>query len=61
VGRKRLKALPASEVGRLYNDSHVFSGLPDLDSPIDGGRFPRLSGARVAEVGAGAGRDHLHG
>jgi hypothetical protein len=25
-------------------------GLPDLDSPIVGGRYPRLAGARVAEI-----------
>lgn len=50
VGRKRLKLLPASEVGRLYNETHVFSDLPDLEGPIDGTRFPRVNGARIAEV-----------
>ena len=50
VGRKRVKFLPASEVGRLYNETHVFSDLPDLDGPIDPRRFPRLAGARLAEV-----------
>jgi hypothetical protein len=50
VGRKRLRILPASEVGRLYNETHVFSDLPDLEGRIDGTRFPRVAGARVAEV-----------
>src|SRR5262249_18318673 len=49
-GRKRLRILPASEVGRLYNETHVFSDLPDLEGPIDGKRYPRLAGARVAEL-----------
>ncbi len=50
VGRKRLKILPASEAGRVYNDTHVFSGLPDLEGPIDAKRFPKLIGARVADI-----------
>jgi hypothetical protein len=55
VGRKRFKLMPASEVGRVYNDRHVFSELPNLDGPIDGKRFPRLAGARIAEAVLGPG------
>ena len=50
VGRKRFKLLPASEAGKVYNDEHVFSSLPDLEGPIDAHRFPRLAGARMVEV-----------
>ena len=51
IGRKRLVVLPPSEVGRLYNDIHVFSRVPDLDDPaIDAAVFPRLAGARAYEV-----------
>ncbi len=51
VGRKRLIVLPAAEVGRLYNDRHVFSRVPDLDSPnIDLTLYPRLVGAKLYEV-----------
>jgi hypothetical protein len=51
VGRKRLKILPASEVGRLYNDTHVFSRIADLDAPdLDLTRYPRLVGARLYDV-----------
>jgi hypothetical protein len=51
VGRKRLKILPASEVGRVYNHQHVFSAISDLDDPdLDLTRFPRLTGARAYEI-----------
>jgi hypothetical protein len=51
VGSKRLKILPASEVGRLYNDEHVFSGVADLEDPaLDLRAHPRLIGARMYEV-----------
>ena len=51
VGRKQIKLLPASEVGRLYNDQHVFSEISDLDDPaLDLARFPRLAGARIYDV-----------
>jgi hypothetical protein len=51
VGRKRLLVLPASEVGHLYNDTHVFSRISDLQDPtIDPSAFPRLAGARAYEV-----------
>ena len=51
VGRKRLVVLPAAEVGRLYNDRHVFSRITDLDSPdIDLTLYPRLVGAKLYEV-----------
>jgi hypothetical protein len=51
VGRKRLKIIPASEVGKIYNFYHVFSGISDLEDPdLDFARFPRLAEARVHEV-----------
>jgi ribosomal protein L16 Arg81 hydroxylase len=51
VGRKRLKILPAAEVGRVYNHRHVFSEIPDLEAPdLDGARYPRLAGARTYDV-----------
>jgi hypothetical protein len=51
VGRKRLRVLPASEVGRVYNSIHVFSDVPDLDDPLlDPARYPRLDGAHVYDV-----------
>ncbi len=51
VGRKHVKLLPASEVGRLYNHTHVFSEIPDLEAPnLDLARFPRLNGARAYDI-----------
>jgi len=51
VGRKRIKLLPASEVGRLYNDHHVFSLVTDLEAPgLDPVRFGKLAGARVYDL-----------
>ncbi len=51
VGKRRVKLLPAAEVGRLYNRDHVFSEIPDLDAPdLEVARFPRLVGARVYDV-----------
>jgi Family of unknown function (DUF6065)/Cupin-like domain len=51
VGRKRLTVLPAAEVGRLYNERHVFSRITDLDAPdIDLTLYPRLVGAKLYEV-----------
>jgi hypothetical protein len=51
VGRKRLKMLPASDVGRLYNDNHVFSRIADLEAPdLDLTRYPRLVGAKLYDV-----------
>ncbi len=51
VGRKRVKMLPAADVGRLYNRVHVFSEIADLDSPdLDLASFPRLVGARLYDV-----------
>jgi hypothetical protein len=56
VGRKRLTVLPAAEVGRLYNDRHVFSRITDLDAPdIDVTLYPRLVGAKLYEVVLGPG------
>ena len=56
VGRKRVKMLPAAEVGRLYNRDHVFSEIADLEAPdLDVARFPRLVGARVYDVLLGPG------
>jgi len=51
VGRKRLKILPAAEVGKLYNSRHVFSDIPDVEAPdLDLVRHPRLAEARAYEV-----------
>ena len=51
VGRKRIKLAPSSEVGRLYNDTHVFSEIGDLENPgLDTARFHRLQGARVYDL-----------
>ena len=51
VGRKAVKLLPPSEVGKLYNDWHVFSEVPDLEDPgIDLSRHPRLSEVRIYDV-----------
>jgi hypothetical protein len=51
VGRKSLKVLPASEVGRLYNHPHVFSEISDLEAPdLDAERYPRLPGAKIYDL-----------
>ncbi len=51
VGRKRLKILPAAEVNRLYNNTHVFSEIADLEDPsLDLSQFPKLRGAKVYDV-----------
>ncbi len=51
VGRKRLKIVPAAEVGQLYNYHHVFSEITDLDDPaLDLARYPRLAGLRIYDV-----------
>lgn len=51
VGRKQLRLAPAGQVGKLYNDRHVFSEIADLDDPgIDLARHPRLHGLRLYDV-----------
>jgi hypothetical protein len=50
IGRKRVVICPASEVGHLYNDAHVFSEILDLETGLDGARFPRLNGVRVYSI-----------
>jgi hypothetical protein len=51
VGRKRIKLLPSSEAGKLYNHHHVFSEVPDLEDPaIDLTRYPRLAEVRIYDV-----------
>jgi ribosomal protein L16 Arg81 hydroxylase len=51
VGRKRVRLLPASEVGRLYNDRGVYSAIKDLGDPsLDAARFGRLEGVRIYDV-----------
>jgi hypothetical protein len=51
VGRKRVKLVPASEVGRLYNDQGVYSAIKDLEDPsLDPVRFGRLEGARIYDI-----------
>jgi hypothetical protein len=51
VGRKRLKLIPAADVGRLYNHHHVFSEITDLeDSTVVPTRFPLVADARIYDV-----------
>ncbi|HEY5106816.1 MAG TPA: DUF6065 family protein [Caulobacteraceae bacterium] len=51
VGRSKLKLLPASQVGALYNNHHVFSEIRDLEDPaLDPKRYPRLAEARAYDV-----------
>jgi hypothetical protein len=51
VGRKRVKLLPSSEVGKLYNHRYVFSEVPDLEDPaIDVASHPRLAEVRIYDV-----------
>jgi hypothetical protein len=51
VGRKRIRMSPASEVGRIYNDHHVFSEISDLEAPdLDPIRHPRLAELRFYDV-----------
>jgi hypothetical protein len=51
VGRKRLKIIPAADVGKMYNHQHVFSEIADVDDPaLDRLRFPLLAGARIHDV-----------
>jgi ribosomal protein L16 Arg81 hydroxylase len=51
IGRKSVKLIAPSEVGRLYNHRHVFSEIPDLDSPtLDRSRYPRLAGLRMYNI-----------
>ena len=51
VGRKRVRMTPAAEVGKLYNDQHVFSEIEDLEDPaIDLADRPRLQGLRSYDV-----------
>jgi ribosomal protein L16 Arg81 hydroxylase len=51
VGRKRVKLLPSSEVGKVYNHRHVFSEIPDLEDPaLDLLRHPRLTEVRIYDI-----------
>jgi ribosomal protein L16 Arg81 hydroxylase len=51
VGRKRVKLLPASEVGKLYNDRHVYSEIADLEvAGPDLDRHPPLARVRSYDV-----------
>jgi hypothetical protein len=51
VGRKRIRIAPASEIGKLYNDQHVFSEIADLEAPgLDPARHPRLAELRFYDV-----------
>jgi hypothetical protein len=51
VGRKRLKLVPAADVGKIYNHQHVFSEIADLEDPLlDQSRFPLLADARMYDV-----------
>ena len=51
VGRKRVKLAPAAEVGKLYNDQHVFSEISDLEATdLDLVRHPRLAELRLYDV-----------
>ncbi|MGH6741390.1 MAG: DUF6065 family protein, partial [Bradyrhizobium sp.] len=51
VGRKRIKLLPPSEAGKLYNSIHVFSEVPDLDDPnLDIDRYSDLTRVRIYDL-----------
>jgi hypothetical protein len=51
TGRKRLKLLPPSETGKLYNRIHVFSEVPDLDDPaLDIDRYGDLTKVRIYDL-----------
>lgn len=51
VGRKRVKLAPAADVGKLYNDKHVFSEISDLEAAdVDLVRHPRLAELRLYDV-----------
>jgi Family of unknown function (DUF6065)/Cupin-like domain len=51
VGRKRLKVVPAADIGKLYNHQHVFSEIHDLEDPaLDRSQFPLLADARIYDV-----------
>jgi hypothetical protein len=50
TGRKRIKLVPAMEVGKLYNHVHVFSEIADLDAAIDPARHPRLAAVRSYDL-----------
>jgi len=50
IGRKRLKLLPASEVGRLGEAGSVYSPIKDLDQPLDAAAHPRMNGARLFDI-----------
>jgi len=51
IGRKRIRLMPAADIGKLYNHQHVFSDIPDLDDPgIDRHRHPRLSALRSYDI-----------
>jgi hypothetical protein len=51
TGRKQVKLLPPSETGRLYNFTHVFSEVPDLDDPaLDIDRYSDLTRVRIYDL-----------
>lgn len=51
TGRSRLRVLPASEAGRLYEDADGGSAIRDVEDPaFDAARYPLLEGARCYEV-----------
>ena len=51
IGRKHIRLAPAAEVGKLYNDQHVFSEISDLEAVgLDPIRHPRLAELRFYDV-----------
>ena len=51
TGRSRLRLLPASEAGRLYERADGSSAVADIDDPaFDATRYPLLEGAHCYEV-----------
>jgi hypothetical protein len=51
TGRKRIKLLPPSETGKLYNHLHVFSEVPDLEDPdLDLDRYSDLTRVRIYDL-----------
>lgn len=50
VGRKRLKLVPATDLGMFYNHRGFLSDIPDLDDPSFRRRDPLLAGTRIYDV-----------
>lgn len=54
TGSKQIVMVPPEELPRLYNDTHVFSQIRDLEN-LDLTRFPEAAGLRVHRIALNAG------